>query len=993
MSSNDKAKIYTFYSYKGGVGRSMALANIGELLYQSGLRVLMIDFDLEAPGLETYFYEGDDPELQKLVGSRGVIDLLFSYRSLRALNDASLSDAVSSGLSDAPNSPSEINKQSASPKFPYPVEPLSSFISTIYPASSNISGELSIMTAGRRAKEELMPEREEKQTKDEFALYADRVRSFAWDDFYLNWDGERFFDWFREEVIKNIDIVLVDSRTGVAEMSGVCTYQLADIVVMFVASNNQNVEGVRQIAESLTNRKLISEGRKGRELSLIFVPTRVDMTEKSKLDDLYVRFRKVVDKLISPTLRFKTDSFIDLMIPYVPYYSFVEQVAVRESTSPAAIKLREAYERICRSFSQLDPKVKAKLKAKLKLEPESADETNVSEYQNRVANLAYALLTPPEQESARSLFKRLVRVAQLDEGEMKDSPRSVKLEDLTPDEQRLAGSFSNRGLLVITKDESGQETVGLAWERLIETWDLFKNWIDQDREFLIWRQYLQSAFSRWEKKSRSNSDLMAGSRLEEAEKWFASRAEDLNKAESNYISESILLRDQKLRDRRLQLVGVALGVVLVTFTINYLYQKNRQQNILAARSRQLASNSETLITLQPELSALLAVEASRVAATAEAQQALRNVWLQSRLLTVIRVGAPVYSAQFSHDGNRIVTGSGGDTSLAQIWQKGGNGSWQNLIVLSGHLGAVRAAAFSPDDQVIATASDDGTAILWNAASGKRIGVLKAGPGSLTDIDWSVKGEFVAASAQDNMVYVWNAKSQELIERLKLFTDNVNSVSFSPNGQFLAAGSKDRQIYIWDAPDLGVNHNPAYGPLTGHSDAVLSVLFSQDSQLLVTASRDSTARIWRTSDWRTITVLSGHLNAVTRAAFSADGKLIVTASEDNTSIVWETATGKSLVTLRAGLVGFVNDASFSLDGRLVLTGSGDGTARLWEVNPTVNPNSSATELASAACTRLTRNMTAEEWRQYMGNETYRATCANIPLPQPTFTPTPGVTSTR
>jgi MinD-like ATPase involved in chromosome partitioning or flagellar assembly len=49
--------IYTFYSYKGGVGRSMALVNIAELFYQNGLNVLMVDFDLEAPGLERYFKE------------------------------------------------------------------------------------------------------------------------------------------------------------------------------------------------------------------------------------------------------------------------------------------------------------------------------------------------------------------------------------------------------------------------------------------------------------------------------------------------------------------------------------------------------------------------------------------------------------------------------------------------------------------------------------------------------------------------------------------------------------------------------------------------------------------------------------------------------------------------------------------------------------------------------------------------------------------------
>lgn len=63
--------IYTFYSYKGGVGRSMALANVAELFYQAGLRVLMVDWDLEAPGLEQYFSVDKTAALDR----RGVIDM------------------------------------------------------------------------------------------------------------------------------------------------------------------------------------------------------------------------------------------------------------------------------------------------------------------------------------------------------------------------------------------------------------------------------------------------------------------------------------------------------------------------------------------------------------------------------------------------------------------------------------------------------------------------------------------------------------------------------------------------------------------------------------------------------------------------------------------------------------------------------------------------------------------------------------------------------
>src|ERR1035438_4209500 len=90
--------IYTFYSYKGGVGRSMALANVAECFYLQGLRVLMIDWDLEAPGLESFFFEpgvedptasdgaadtGKPPALEgvAMVQSKlGLIDMLTEYK-------------------------------------------------------------------------------------------------------------------------------------------------------------------------------------------------------------------------------------------------------------------------------------------------------------------------------------------------------------------------------------------------------------------------------------------------------------------------------------------------------------------------------------------------------------------------------------------------------------------------------------------------------------------------------------------------------------------------------------------------------------------------------------------------------------------------------------------------------------------------------------------------------------------------------------------------
>ncbi len=321
--------IYTFYSFKGGVGRSMALANVAELLYRRGLKVLIVDFDLEAPGLERFFEVPDAHPIPQILDHRGVIDMLTSYKELRSV--ATLSSAR----------PDQAEEKSGS-AFPFPVEPLSSFIVPIY-EQANTDAALLLMPAGRRFGPEL-------------TRYAQRVQSFDWDDFYVNWNGEQFFDWFRQETEAVADIVLVDSRTGFTEMSGVCTFHLADVVIMFVAANQQNLDGTLLMARSLQGESLIAEGRKGRPLWLLFTPSRIEQSESDLLDHFADQFLERLAPYISPDLRFETNAFIDLKIPYVPRYAYLESVAVREPDRPVAADLITAYNRLTSAMIEIAPR-------------------------------------------------------------------------------------------------------------------------------------------------------------------------------------------------------------------------------------------------------------------------------------------------------------------------------------------------------------------------------------------------------------------------------------------------------------------------------------------------------------------------------------------------------------------------------------------------------------------------------------------------------------
>ncbi len=302
----------------------MAVANVAELLAERGLSVLMVDFDLEAPGLERFFDQQEDPTPETIQAARGVIDLLVSYKELRSLPfvEASQTEADEDG------------------SFPFAVEPLRNFVTPI--SASSEGGQLLIVPAGRR-------------NGSEYVAYAERVRSFDWDEFYARWDGEAFFEWFRQQAESLADVVLLDSRTGITELSGVCTFQLADVVVIFVAPNEQNLDGCELIAKSLQRRTLIEEGRGGRELRVLPIPSRVDNSESESLQRFSDDFERRFGPFIPGQLNFENTAFIDLKVPYVPAYAFRETVAVRQPDRAVATDLIAAYSRLTNALVELAP--------------------------------------------------------------------------------------------------------------------------------------------------------------------------------------------------------------------------------------------------------------------------------------------------------------------------------------------------------------------------------------------------------------------------------------------------------------------------------------------------------------------------------------------------------------------------------------------------------------------------------------------------------------
>jgi hypothetical protein len=194
-------------------------------------------------------------------------------------------------------------------------------------------------------------------------------------------------------------------------------------------------------------------------------------------------------------------------------------------------------------------------------------------------------------------------------------------------------------------------------------------------------------------------------------------------------------------------------------------------------------------------------------------------------------------------------------------------------------------------------------------------------------------------------------------------DAVRAVSFSPDGTRVATASLDKTARVWDAQT-----GETLATLN-HDDEVRAVSFSPDGTRVATASLDKTARVWDAQTGETLATLN-HDDAVWAVSFSPDGTRVATASLDKTARVWDAQTGETLATLNHD--DEVRAVSFSPDGTRVATASLDKTARvhwLW-----------SRDLAEQVCLRLSRNLTAAEWTNYVQTDliNYNLTCLQLPV---------------
>jgi WD40 repeat protein len=458
-------------------------------------------------------------------------------------------------------------------------------------------------------------------------------------------------------------------------------------------------------------------------------------------------------------------------------------------------------------------------------------------------------------------------------------------------------------------------------DSLVSALELDEAWVEQHAR-------LSQRTGEWLRNDRDRSYLLRGSDLRRAERWLDEQGVHREAPTADQITYIIASRRAAARRQRGLLGSVALALVItIGLAIVALAQRSTAiHRERTARAQARAAQAIAALSRDPEASVRDALEAVDIRPDdPEAEQALRRAVSSASWTSVLRVaGSPpaaLLDVEFAESGRRVATASENGTSV--VWD---TRTGQRVAVVSHRL-RVNTVQFSPDGRKLLTASADGTARTWDSSTGGPLHVFETKSSEVWAATYGAAGRRIL-TVTPTAGQIWDPASGALLRRLKNIGRFQGTIRMSLNGRYVltSASATTGDAWRWNLATRARDRLPG----SGHDPLAFS-LFSENGRRCVTFYASGALRVWDENKrlpiayFGTRRVGAGFVDA----DLSRDGRRVLRADVDGSVDVWDVRSRNHVV---LGKGGPVASAQFDRSGEFVVTGGYDGLTRVWRVRP-------------------------------------------------------------
>ena len=540
----------------------------------------------------------------------------------------------------------------------------------------------------------------------------------------------------------------------------------------------------------------------------------------------------------------------------------------------------------------------------------------------RRAEEVYGGLAADGKECARQLFLRLVALGEGTEDTRRRVLRS-ELESLFANRQpvlsgnqrlpvegslisNILDTFGQTRLLTFDRDPLTRgSTVEVAHEALLREWHRLREWLYESRTDVRMQRVLANAAAEWLEAGRDSGFLLRGSRMDQFAGWSATTDLALTQTEQNYLESSLAERKER------QVLETA-----------------RRQRELEQVSIGLASQAiQELEGAAPERSVLLAMEAlEHYPYTWQAERALGQSVLKNRLRQCLTHNDTVFTAQWSTDGKKILSGSRDRT--VRLWDAI---SGEELMRITE--GAPTAASWSPDERsILAVNEEDVIVKIWDTEAGfARLTLSREeieGSPNINTIGWnpwSPSGDRFLIYTEEGALHIWDAQTGAALHTLSEHKGCISQAMWSPSGDSIAtSGFEDGMVILLQAESGDVLHR-----ITAdfEDEKVIVGGWSPDGKQFATRGMGG-AKVYEAATGRQLLDLSVPGVWIFRVVWSPDGsRILTTGGADGTARVWDANSGQELSHI--AVFGEAIAADWSSTGKLAAVGGDNGVVNIWD----------------------------------------------------------------